>query len=290
MVRYSSRTIGFLFGALGALTFGGLQISSIFRSTSSTASIGLIFVPIWCLLAFALFFAFGYGIGYIRNQLAKDKKNINFKTVATIFFILAFGGYLGKEVMAYFFVMNAVSKVEQTEDNDNLVLIFNESFMGRNKFVLGALAQKRTVSPELLDRIARLKDPDLYEAMGSLLPVLGKNGKGLAVMRLVVENPNVSTETVEYLAANTKQEYVLSTIAGSSKTSEATLKKLEQEKNYLVDWGLAQNQNLPQDVFTRLLDRKKDFTQRTTLEMILRNPSVSTDIQNKARELLAVYN
>ena len=290
MEKYSARSIGFGFGFLAALIFGGLQAASIFRSTSSTAPIGFIFIPIWCLLAFALFFAYGYGIGYVRNQISKNKKDIGFQFTITVLCIVGFGGYLGKEVVTGFFVMKVVTEVEQAQNNDKLITIFNETILGRNKFVLGAMAQKQTASSELLDKIAHLEDPELYEAMGSLLPLLGENGKGLAVMRLVVSNHNVLPETVEYLSANTKQEYVLSTIAGSPKSSEATLRRLEQERNYLIDWGLAQNRNTPQDVFARLLDRKKDFTHRTTLEMLLRNPSTPTDLQNKARELLAALN
>jgi hypothetical protein len=288
MAKYSSRTIGFLLGALGASIFAGFQIAAILRSTSSTSPIGFIFVPIWWCLAFAVFFLFGYAIGHIRNRIVTNK--IDLQLIVAAFFIVGFGGYLGKEAITSFLVMNAVSEVEQSDNNEKFVSVFNESFLSRNKFVLGAIAQKPTVSPELLDQIAHLKDPELYEAMGSLLPLLGKNGKGLAVMRLVVMNDNVSSETVEYLAANTKQEYVLGTIAGSPKSSEATLRKLEQEKNYLIDWGLAQNRKTPQDVFSRLLDRKKDFTHRTTLEMLLRNPSAPVDVQNEARTILEKFN
>ena len=230
MKNYSSKSIGFGFGLLGTTIFGSLQIASIFWSTSSTAPIGLIFTPIWCLLAFILFFTFGYGIGYIRNQVAKNKKHINFQFIITVLYIVGFGGFLAKEVVTSFFVMKVITEVEQAQNNDKLISIFDETFLGRNKFVLGAMVQKQTVSSELLDKIAHLQDSDLYEAMGSFFPLLGKNEKGLAVMRLVVTNSNVSPETLEYLSANTKQEYVLGTIAGSPKTSEATLRKLEQEK------------------------------------------------------------
>ena len=282
MAKYSSRTIGFVFGFLGALIFGGLQLASIFRSTSSTAPVGLIFILVWCLLAFALFFIFGYGIAYIRNQ---GIKNLSFQVIAIALFIVCMTGYLGKEVITGFLVMKVISEVEQTENNEELTTIFNQ-FLGKNKFVLGAIAQKQTVSSELLDMIAYLPDPELYDEMGSLFPVLGKNGKGLAVMRLVVSNNNVSASTVEFLAAHTQQEYVLGTIAGSQKASETTLRRLEQKQNYLIDWGLAQNQNTPQDVFVRLLKRGDDFTHRTTLEMLLQNPNVPTDVQRKVRELL----
>lgn len=284
MEKYTSKKIGFLFGILGASIFAGLQIAAILRSTSSTAAIGFIFVPIWSCLAFGVFFLFGYSIGYVRSGMNKNKVNV--LTVVAATFIVGFGGYLAKEIVTGWIVMNLVSEIENTGNNEKLVKIFNDSFLGQNKFVLGAMALKPTVSQELLDQIAHLENSELYEAMGSLLPLLGSNSKGLCVMRLVVVNDNVSPKTIEYLATKTKQEYVLGTIAGSSKTSEATLRKLAQQENYLVDWGLAQNRNTPQDVFPLLLNRKKDFTHRTTLEMLLRNQSVPVDVQSEARKIL----
>ncbi len=167
--------------------------------------------------------------------------------------------------------------------------VFDNSFFNRNKFVLGAIAQNPATSAELLDRVAKLNDPSLQNAMGSLFPVLGDNRKGLAVMRLVVKNPNVSASTIEYLANTSQTDYVLGDIAGNPKTSIETLRRLEAKRNYLIDWGLAQNQKTPPDVFSKLLEREKYFTQRTTLEMLLRNPSPSQEIRTRASELLKEY-
>jgi hypothetical protein len=288
MTNLLAKKFGLAFGFLGSLIFVCLQFTAIFRSTNSTAPIGIIFVPILGLMAFTIFFIFGYCIGYIKTNKAKEKISIQF--IAATLIVFGIGGFVGKEVITGFLVMKVVSEVEHTESNDKLLALINESFLGKNKFVLGAIVQKQTVSSEVLYKIAHLSDPELFEAMGSLFPVMGKNEKGLAVMRLLVMNKNISSSTIEYLASNTRQEYVLGTIAGSSKTSVVTLRRLELERNYLIDWGLAQNPSTPQDVFARLLDRKKDFSHRTTLEMILQNSNASEETKIKAQKLLTRLN
>lgn len=286
MTRFTPKSIGIGFGVVGAVFFGWLQIAAVSRSTSSTAPISLILVPFLCALGFITFFVFGYCVGFIKAELAKNKKTVSIQTIAAFLTAIFLVGYLAKETVTGFDEMKTVSEVERAENNEKLVKIFNESFLKRDKFVLGAIAQKEAASPELLDKIAHLPDSELYEAMGSYFPVLGKNGKGLAVMRLVVSNPHVSSGTVEYLAAHTQNAYVLGDIASSPKTSVVTLRKLEQEKNYLIDWDLAFNRSTPPDVFAHLLERGKSSTHRITLETLVQNPSASADVKKKAAEIL----
>ncbi len=163
------------------------------------------------------------------------------------------------------------------------------SMFRSNKFALGALAQNPNVSAAVLDQIARLQWPELHEKMGSVWPVMDGNGKGLAVMRLVVRNSNVTERTIEYLASTSQNDYVLSDIAVNPKTSIETLRRLEAKSNYLIDWGLSQNPKSPPDVFSKLLDREKYFTQRTTLDLLLRNPSIPSEVRTKASVLLNEY-
>lgn len=133
--------IGFCFGILGAVIFGWLQIAVVFRSTSSTAPISLILVPFLCTLGFITFFLFGYCIGFIRTQLSKNKKAISIQIIAAVLTAVCIVGYLTKETVTGFDEMMAVSEVESAESNEKLVMIFNESPLKRDKFVLGALLQ-----------------------------------------------------------------------------------------------------------------------------------------------------
>lgn len=289
-MRISTSTkIGLGIGFIGAIAISILIVFTIFRSTSSTAAIGFVFIPVWFGVAFGGFFIWGYSLGYIKTWLANVPRIFNFKValafvVGICFAVLLFGG-LGKGLL----LTSAVSQIQGMNTNQELLDTFENSYFKSNKFVLGAIAQNPATSAELLDQIAKLSDPSLHNAMGSLFPVLGDNRKGLAVIRLVVLNPNVSANTIEYLASTSQVDYILGDIAGSSKTSTETLRRLETKKNYLIDWGLAQNQKTPPDVFANLLEREKYFTQRTTLEMLLRNPSTSPEIRTKATELLKEY-
>lgn len=290
----TSTKIGLGIGFIGAIAISILIVFTIFRSTSSTAAIGFVFIPVWFGVAFGGFFIWGYSLGYIKTWFASAVRMSNFKIILAFIVsvslaLLLFGG-LGKGLL----LTSVVSQIQGINTNQELLDTFENSYFKSNKFVLGAIAQNPAASAELLDQVAKLSDPGLSVSLqdtitGFLFPVLGDNRKGLAVMRLVVKNPNVSVGTIEFLANTSQVDYVLGDIAGSPKTSTETLRRLETKKNYLIDWGLAQNQKTPPDVFAKLLEREKYFTQRTTLEMLLRNPSTSPEIRTKATELLKEY-
>ncbi|MBI3305056.1 hypothetical protein HYZ80_01880 [Candidatus Parcubacteria bacterium] len=285
----TSTKTGLVIGVIGASIISLLIIFSIFRSTSSTAAIGFVFIPVYFAIAFIGFSILGYCVGYVKAWLGSVPRIFNFKVglafiVSICLAIFVIGG-LGKGLL----LTSITSQIRGMNTNQELLNTFDNSFFNRDKFVLGAIAQNLAASPELLDSIAKLNDLSLQNAIGSLFPLLGDNRKGLAVMRLVVKNPNVSANTIEYLANTNQTDYVLGDIAGNSKTSIETLRRLELKKNYLIDWGLAQNQKTPSDVFSKLLEREKYFTQRTTLEMLLRNPSTSPEIRTRASELLKEY-
>ena len=261
----TSTKTGLGVGFIGAIATATLIVFSILRSTSSTASIGFVFIPVYFSIVFAGFFIWGYSLGYIKTWLVSTARIFNFKAilaflVGVCFAVLLFGE-LGKGLL----LTSIVSKIHDMNTNSELVHTFENSYFKHNKFVLGAIAQNPAAAAELLDRIAKLSDPSLHDAMGSLFPVLGDNRKGLAVMRLIVKNPSVSASTIEHLANTSQVDYVQGDIAGNPKTSIETLRRLETKTNYLIDWGLVQNPKTPPDVFSKLLDRAKYFTQRTTL-------------------------
>ena len=285
----TSTKTGLVIGFIGAIVVSTLIVFTIFRSTSSTAAIGLVFIPVWFVIAFIGFFIFGYCISYIKTWLTSIPRVFNLKMVLAFIVGVCLAIFVIGGLAKGLILTSLTSQIREMNSSKEPSDIFDNSYFNRNKFILGAIAQNPATSADLLDRIAKLSDPSLQNAMGSLFPVLGENRKGLAVMRLVVMNPNVSANTIEYLANTSQVDYVLGDIAGNTKTSVETLRRLEAKKNYLIDWGLAQNQKTPPDVFVKLLGREKYFTQRTTLAMLLRNPSVPSEVHAKAFELLADY-
>jgi hypothetical protein len=285
----TSVKIGLATGMIGAIAVLLLITFTILRSTVLTSVIGFVFLPFWFLAAFICFFLWGYSIGYIKSWISGVPRILSGKNILVFVFNLFFSISVLFWSVEGLLVTSAVSKIQKVTRYEELQDIFNTSYFKSNKFVLGALAQNQAASTELLDQIAKLDDPSLHVAMGSIFPVLGDNQKGLAVMRLVVRNKNVSLDTIEYIGNISQIDYVLGDVAGNEKTSIATLRKLGLKNKYLIDWGLAQNQNTPTDLFNTLLEREKNFTQRTTLEMLLQNPSASPEILSRANELLKQY-
>jgi len=114
---------------------------------------------------------------------------------------LAAPAAIGWEVWRGFALERAVAGVKGMSAAQ-LEEAFEHSTWNRDRFFLGALAEEASASEALLDRIAQLPDPRLYEPMGSLWDVMGENRKGLAVMRLVAAHPNTGGATLERLATH----------------------------------------------------------------------------------------
>ena len=278
----------FLWTGLGVVAVTGALLAAIFRSTSSTAGLGILVITFQVALLAPPFFVFGYCLpDLVRWFKGKSAGlSISAKLRAVIAAILA---TCGISYIVYGVILTVAVNDVRTMNEPGLDKFLEGSMFRNNKFALGALAQNLNVSAAVLDRIARMPEPELNDRMSSVWPVMAGNGKGLSVMRLVVRNPNVSASTIEYLASTSQTDYVLGDIAGNPKTSIETLSRLETKKNYLIDWGLAQNPKTPPGVFSKLLDREKYFTQKTTLEMLLKNPSTPSEIRTKASELLKDY-
>jgi len=287
-MRADTKT-GLKVGILGAIATLILMVLSITRSTSSTAAIGFIFIPVYFAIAFAGFFVWGYSVGTIGLWRESTARKFDLKIGLAFLVAVGISVLLVGELTRGFILTSITSQIQQATTERELLEIFEESHFKRNRFVLGGIAQNPAASAELLDSIARLDDPNLHEKMGSLFPLLGDNGKGLAVMRLVLRHRNVSSNTVEYLASSSQVDYVLGDAAGNPKASVDTLRSLEKYQDYLIDWGLARNPTTPEDVFLKLLEREKYFTQRSTLKTLLRNPSISAEVRAKASKLLEEY-
>jgi hypothetical protein len=287
-MRTDTKT-GLAFGFVGAIATSILVAFSIMRSTSSTAAIGFIFIPVYFAMSFAGCFVWGYSIGSIREWRKDTTRRFDSKIGLAFLVAVVTAGLLVGGLVRGLLLTSITSRIQQVNTEQELSEIFETSHFKRNRFVLGGIAQNPAASAELLDGIGRLDDPKLHEKMGSLFPLLGDNGKGLAVMRLVLRHHNVSPDTIEYLAGSSQVTYVLGDVAGNPKASIETLRSLEKREDYLIDWGLARNPNTPEDVFLKLLEREKYFTQRSTLKTLLRNPSISAEVRAEASELLEGY-
>jgi len=128
---------------------------------------------------------------------------------------------------------------------------FEDSPFKRDRYYLGALAQHPEARAAVLEAITALRDPELYEPMGSLWDVMGENRKGLAVMRLVARHPNTDPATLAKLAAGPNAHSVVHEFAANPRTPMPVLERWFDSTDYLIEWGLALNPQTPQPTSIR---------------------------------------
>lgn len=299
LIRY-----GIIAAAVGFVSVAVLTIMSIKRSTSSTAAIGYLFVPMISLLWSVPFFAFGYSVGYLwkwhSSLVRKFNVTVVLAFVVSIVLFLA-GAKFAVEGIYLSSLVHEIKSMNEAELRNTI----EKPFFGKNKFVLGAIVQNKAASGELLDIIGKMDEKDLHERMWSLFDIMGDNTHGLAVMRLVARHPNVLPETLEHLAKSSN-DYVLGDVAGNEKTSVATLIRLSQRKTYLIDWGLARNPSTPSDILNKLSSSDNEYTRAPVAQnpntllkdleklavdhewnvrrSVAQNPQVSVDLLNKLKE------
>ena len=264
--------VGFLWAmvfAFAASVAGAIVvIQSVRRSTSSTAAIGCIWIPYFAApyaLVSAIWGLSIYGTwAAIRRQVHPALPIVT--GLVAIALPVAAGTYL-VQGLQFKDAVNAAHRINAQE----LETAFATSPLRHNRFFLGAIVQNEAASPDLLDRIASIADPELYEKMWSWWDVMGENGRGLAVMRLVVGNPKVTPATIEKLAASPlADDYLLGDILGNPKTPLPLLQKHANATNYLLKWGLAHNPNTPRDILERLARDPDEYTSRPAQENLRR--------------------
>ena len=148
--------------------------------------------------------------------------------------------------------LEAAMRATRAMDVVQLELAFDDSEFHRDRYFLGALAQSGQARAGLLAKIARLKDPELYEPMGTFWDLLGENREGLAVMRLVAKHPNTDAETLASLAAGPNAQSVIHEVLANPRTPRAVLERYYDSTDDLAERGLALNPKTPQRVMERL--------------------------------------
>lgn len=238
-------------GIAGAIAATAISVKGIFASASSTAAIGFVFVPLIAAAAAVPAGVWGLALGCVWRSARGAQRYFPAVLAMAWVVVLAAPAAVGWEVWRGLELERAVAEVKSM-DGARLEQAFERSPWNRDRFFLGAIAQNERASDALLERIARLEDPELYEKMGSVWDVMGANRKGLAVMRLVAANPNTGAAALEHLAAKPEAEYVLSDVLRNPKTPMKVLERHFDSPNHLLEWGLALNPKTPPAVLERL--------------------------------------
>ncbi len=249
--------IAFLCAATGVAIAGAVFFAAIARSTSSTAGIGFLFLPFWSAPFAVPFFIFGYCVPDLVNWIKRKPAEVSgWMLVRAIVPILL--AIWGISYVTWGIVFTTTVNAVRTMSEPELKTFLKESKLRNNKFALGALAENPNASPALLDQVARIPDHKLHERMGSIWPVMGSNGHGLAVMRLIARHPNVSESTLVCLSKST-DHYVLSDIVANSKTPTPILREIAQNGDYLINWGLAYNSKTPSEILNKIADTGDEY-------------------------------
>ncbi len=264
--------IAFLWAALGVAAAAAVFFVGIIRSTSSTAGIGILFIPFWSAPFAVPFFIFGYCLPDLTHWIKgkSTELSVSMRLRAAVAMILMTGGIF---YLMYGFIFTfAVTRVRAMHELELNQFLENSMFRD-NKFALGAVAQNPNASSALLDRAARMPAPELHNRMWTVWPVMEGNGKGLAVMRLIAMHKNASEATLVYLS-NSSDEYVLSAVAANPKTPVTIIRELFQKGNYLSQWGIAVNPSAPAEILEKLAETGDQYARSS----VARNSGTPVEI------------
>lgn len=273
-------------GIAGALAATAVSVHAILGSGSSTAAIGFIFVPFIAIVAMLPAAMWGLALGCVWLSLRGAQRYLLPVLIAAWVFALAVPAAAGWEIWRGLGLQSAVRATR-----DMTAAQLDEAFLrspwNRDRFFLGALAQHGAAGPELLDRIAALPDPALYEPMGSLWDVMGENRKGVAVMRLVAHHASTRGDTLARLAAGAGADTLRHELARNPNTPPEVLRRWFDSTDHLVEWGLALNPATPPAVMERLSRSDNRYTRLNLTYNKATPPAILERLARDSDEILA---
>jgi hypothetical protein len=220
------------------------------NSRSSTAAIGYLFAPFIAGLFAVPGFAVGWCTGYFVTWRRSPMQRRRWSAYAAGAVTLLVAGWIITTLWRGNDLEQEVARVERMNSGE-LEAVMRDPKLARNKFILGAIATHPKASASVLHKIVATDLPELSESMSSAFEVLGKNDRGMAVMRLVARHPNTAPEDLETLT-NSKTLSVRQDAAFSAKLSEATIRRLANEDRFAIAYSLSANAATPPDVLSTL--------------------------------------
>lgn len=258
-------------GILGGLAGSALYVLLILRQTSSTAGIGIIFVPWIFAMAAVAGGAWGWGLWELTRTATVFTRGP--RAVALwLLAVLSLGGSayvgvtLGRNVLTFRALQDPGVAASALEAR------YRTAMAAKNYLQLSAIAANRNTPPAILLEMAKSDDPGMHEKRSGFATMFDRDA--LAVVRKVLRNPNMPPEAIPLLAASTNA-YVLGDVAAHRQTPEPILRDIARRNDgYLVHWGLAGNPRTPREILERLA--KDD--DRVTAQNLAANPSTPLPI------------
>lgn len=273
-------------GIAGGVAATVVSVHAILGSASSTAAIGFIFVPFVAIVVMLPAAMWGLALGCVWASLRGSGQYLRPVLIAAWTFALAVPAVIGWEVWRGLELQAAV-RATHSMTGGQLDEAFAHSKWNRDRFFLGALAQHKSAGSGLLDRLAALPDPALYDPMGSLWDVMGDNRKGIAVMRLVASHPNTRGDTLARLAAAPEADKLRHELARNPNTPPDVLRRWYDSTDYLVEWGLALNPMTPHAVMERLAGSANQYTRLNLTYNAATPPAILERLARDSDEFIA---
>lgn len=281
-----------ILGVGAAIIVSILGTMSILHSSSSTAAIGFIVLPIIAAIVLFIFALIGCCIGIIAQGILDRNYRRQLQFYLAILIMIPtfiYSASVCSELYSTSLEVNRIGLMNSKELDEAFKSRPHDTRHGYDIYIVAAIAQNPATSSSTLNEIAHLNDPRMNERLGTMLVDLTKsNRKGFAAIRLVAQNPNVSVETLNDLT-DSNNFYVLGDIASNRKLSVEMLRKLygrsqNNNEGYLIEWGLAYNPNTPEDILRELAKKIKPNALFDPIESALKNnPSTPDDVRKILR-------
>jgi len=230
-----------------------LLLYTIFRSASSTAAIGILFVPFGMLFGGAMGGILGFAVFQAMHLRESLRNGLRASLVALVSLALVALSvvYLARQAVR----VQSFNRYRDADNADLLAAGAAENLKANDYFILSAIAANAKTPPAVLLNIARTPDPELHRKRHEWIDMFDRDT--LAVMRKVLRNPHSPVEVLSILSGST-DDYVLAGVCADKRTPQAILReRCAPHNQYLVQWSLAGNPNTPVDLL-EALPRVKD--------------------------------
>jgi len=257
--RSASYALGvyFIFTIIGTL--------HIFSIRSSTAGIGLLFLPLYALVPASIAYVLGYFHGRHKEQKLLGLSTARYSMGVGLCTLMLTGvfGWQYSEIQETTAknTANDIKKARRSADIRN-----------NKERVRRMLADNKGKEAEKLDELASETTDDtmLLAIAGSryaqddLLDRLSRLDK-LVVTLNVVRNKNTAPKTLQWIYRNASEStYFYSDLARNSKTPEIILREIygKRHSNGGIAWSLASNESTPIDVLNKLANERDENVHR----------------------------
>lgn len=278
-----------IIGVVTVTIYTILRIKLIQNSTSSTAAINYFYLPIENLGVFVLSGFLGYLVGIIIRGIIERsylRSVIFFFAFIITLPTILYCSWIGIKLSFTHIQVNNIKNMDREElDKAFIDLQAGSSYPTYDIYVLAAIALNPKASSKVLDKIAHLDHPNLNDRLFSLTGLIKENRKGLATIRLVAHNPNVSIETLKYMM-NSNDYDLLGDIAQNELLSAEDLRQLfimKTQNNTSIDRAFINNHNTPEDILRAIANRMnindRDFNYKK--HFLNSHPNKPKDISSK---------